>query len=292
MSGRGMSRTLGALGGPHTFGGQAALAMIADRPELGAVAYLPSSPVLFGDSGEWAVDAACVPAHTSRAGAHLSTHRRLCARSELQVVAEIEHAYHCCLLVRPGSDPAGVREVLGHTGSLNQSRDWLAENLPDAVLHVVDSHSMGAALTVAESDGTVAAVGTEPLAAQVGLDVAARDIDGGAVGLYWALAPEPMPVTRAQRVIAVGETDAAGNVGWVVSALADSGFAAAAVHSEAVGDALLHQRVVVYGVGDGDPDRVAERLDSTGFRLAGAYPAPGASASAPAYETEGADRVG
>jgi prephenate dehydratase len=285
-------RRLGALGGPHTFGGQAALAMVADRPELGEVVYLPSSPVLFADDGPWAVDAACVPAHTSRGGAHLSTHRRLCARSELHVVAEIEHAYHCCLLVRPGSDPAGVREVLGHTGSLNQSRDWLGEHLPDAVPRVVNSHSMGAALTVAGSDGTVAAIGTEPLAAEVGLDVAARDIDGGAVGLYWALAPEPLPVARAQRVVAVGETDSVGSLGQALSALADSGFAAAAVYSEAVGDALLHQHVVVFGVGDGDPDRLAERLDGAGFRLAGAYPAPARSTSELAYETEGADRVG
>ena len=272
-----MSARLGALGGPHTFGGQAARAMLELRPDLGAVAYLPNSAELFADDGNWRVDAACVPAHTSRAGAHLSTHRKLADRPDMYVVGEIEHAYRCALLVRSGTRLTDIRTVLGHTGSHNQSRAWLGRMGPDADLMVVDTHSRGAALAVAAGDGTLAAVGTTDLADETGLEILEHDIDDGSIGLYWAVGPRLLMSSTPDRVVVAGTTGATPShqdLTATLRLLHVTGYAVAAVFSEAVGDRLLHNRVVLYchGSAESSLQVLASGLELIApFRLAGAY---------------------
>jgi prephenate dehydratase len=269
-----MTATLGALGGPHTFGGQAANLMVRSRPDMGEVVYLPSSPELFADDRHWRVGAACVPAHTSKAGAHVSTHRRLTLRDDMFVVAEVDHEYHCALLVKPGTQLADIRTVLGHTGSLNQSRGWLTSTIPHAELTIVDSHSRGAALMVAAGGGTLAAVGTADLAAETGLDILARDIDGGSVGRYWAVGPRLLTVDSPDRVVVAGTTSAANDLSATLSLLHLGKFEVNAMFSEAVGDRLLHNRVVLYASGTPQSalEVLAQGLEAIpSFRLAGAY---------------------
>ena len=285
-----MTSTIGALGGPYTFGGQAALELVALRSDFDEVVYLPNSPVLFADDGTWQAGAACVPAHASRSGIHVSTHRRLSHRTDLFVVAEVEHAYRCALLVRPGTELTQIREVLGHTGSLNQSRRWLTDNIPGVELTVVDSHSQGAANAVAESDGSIASVGSEQLAAEVGLNILARDIDGGSVGLYWALAPELREASQPDRIVVAGQARDGHDLTTMLGAVAAAGFTVTSVFSEAVGDRLFHQDVVAYGVGAGSLPALREALGQVpGFRVAGAYEAtPVAPQRGANHEIEGA----
>lgn len=269
-----MTATIGALAGPHTFGGQAAALMLAARPDLGEVAYLPNSPELFADDGLWRVDAACVPAHTSKAGAHLSTHRKLASRDDMFVVAEVDHEYHCALLVKPGTQLSDIRTVLGHTGSLNQSRGWLTANIPHAELTVVDTHSHGAALTVAAGKGTLAAVGTEDLAAETGLEMLARDIDGGSVGRYWAVGPRLLTSDTPDRVVIAGIGDTTTDFDAVLKLLHLGKFVVNVVFSESVGDRLLHNKIVVYasGASASSLDVLVRGLELIpSFRLAGAY---------------------
>jgi prephenate dehydratase len=286
-----VTATLGALGGPHTFGGQAASALVLDQPELGEVVYLPNSGQLFADDGQWRVDAACVPAHTSRAGAHLSTHRKLTERSDMYVIAEIDHAYRCALLVKPGTALKKIKTVLGHTGSLNQSRAWLTTTIPQAEPVVVDTHSKGAALAVAQADGTLAAVGTTDLAAETGLEILAHDIDGGSVGRYWAVGPHAPATDRPDRVVVAGKTESPDDLNTALQLLHVGGFRVVVAFSEAVGDRLLHNRVVLYGYGT--PTSNLELLTNgfgllPSFRLAGAYVATGSPPGATMSSQEGA----
>jgi prephenate dehydratase len=266
------SRTLGALGGPQTFGAQAAAALVRQYPELGQVAFVDSSAELFADDGRWRVDAACVPAFTSQAGPHLNTHRRLMQRGDLYVIAEDRHAYHCALLARPGTRLPAIRRVLGHTGSITQSRPWLAGNLPDAEVVIVTSHSLGAGREALASDGDTAAVGTLSLAQDLGLEVLAEDIDGGSVGFHWALAGRLVTVPQPNRVVVTGRTRDGAGLSTLVSGLGQAGFQLVSLNQVPSGDALFHDGCVAYFTGHGPTEKVQETVAGTGgFRLAGAY---------------------
>jgi prephenate dehydratase len=267
----GSSRTLGALGGPQTFGGQAAAGFAQRYPELGHVAFVDSSAELFADDGRWRADAACVPAFTSQAGPHLNTHRRLIERGDLYVLAEDRHAYHCALLVRPGTRLPAIRRVLGHTGSVTQSRPWLAANLPGAEVHIVASHSLGAGREVLAAGGDTAAVGSLSLAAELGLEVLATDIDGGSVGFYWALAGQPATVPRPNRVVVTGSTRDGAGLSTLVGRLSRAGFRLVSLNQVAAGDCLFHDGCVGYFTGRGPVETVSEAVADSGFRLAGAY---------------------
>lgn len=268
----GARRTLGALGGPQTFGGQAAKLFVRHFPELGEVKFVDNSAQLLAEDGIWRVDAACVPAYTSRTGPHENTHRRLVKREDLNVLAEDRHSYRCALLVKPGAELRDVSRVLGHTGSINQSRLWLAKNLPDAAIAVVTSHSLGAAQEALDSDGSVAAVGTLDVARDVGLEVAASDIDGGSVGLYWALSPTPAEVAVPTRVVVAGVVNAGAGLVDLIAGIAQIGHRLVSLNLVPMGDALFHDGCVAYFSGEGPVDAVREIVFSVpGMRLAGAY---------------------
>lgn len=271
-AGTGASRTLGALGGPQTFGAQAAAALVRRYPELGQVAFVDSSAELFADDQQWRVDAACVPAFTSQAGPHLNTHRRLIERDDLYAIAEDRHAYHCALLARPGTHLPGIRRVLGHTGSVTQSRPWLARHLPDAEVVIVSSHSLGAGREVLASAGDLAAVGTLSLAADLGLEVLAEDIDGGSVGFHWALARQPAAVPQPNRVVVAGRTRDGDGLSTLIGGLSKAGFQIVSLNQVPVGDSLFHDGCVAYFTGRGSIETVQETVAGIGgFRLAGAY---------------------
>jgi prephenate dehydratase len=264
--------TIAALGGPHTFGGQAARLLVERHPQLGDLVYLGTSAELFADDGIWRASTVCVPAHSSRTGVHLSTHRRLATRTDLFVNAEAQHRYRCALLGRPGTPLSSIKRVLGHTGSVNQSRAWLSATIPEAEVTIVDSHSLGAARAVAAGAGTDAAVGSEELAREVGLDILARDIDGGSVGLYWALSPVATMSAKPERLVVVGRTVTDTALSELVASLLEAGFVAAGLFCEPVGDELFHADVVAYLRGAGKLDDVCRTVAAVdGWRLIGAY---------------------
>jgi prephenate dehydratase len=269
--------SLGALGGPDTFGGQAAAEIVARYPEFSEVVYLENSQEAFGETGSWRTSASCVPEQTSKTGFHVTTQRRVAVPpGKLFVLAEMGHAYRCSLLVKPGSDIGGIRRVLGHTGSINQSRTWLAENVPTASVEVVTTHSMGAGVAVADGDGSVAAVGTPELADRLGLEQAATQIDGGSVGHYWAVSPHALFASEPTRLVVAGRSTGDGSLSRVVASLQALGFYLRTIWTEAAGDRLFHYQVVAVFVGSGELAAVetALRRSAGDLWIAGAFVSP------------------
>ena len=181
---------LGALQGANTFGGEAARLFVERYPELfGEIVYFDTAEqALAFDDGR--AGASCAPQQMTRAGYHPGIQAYIARPgSKLYVIAETTHAYHCSLLVKIGADLGKITDVLGHTGSITQTRSWIETNLPQARITVVDTSSMDAARRVAEGNGTIASIGTPAMAAQFGLEERVKDVDGGSVGSYWAISP-------------------------------------------------------------------------------------------------------
>lgn len=267
--------TLGALGGGSTFGGQAAELFLAAYPMFVDVAYFPDVYAMFDAVDDGRIDAGCVPEQTARTGFHQRTYGRIAdPGSPYVVLADITHAYHCSLLGRPGTDLSAVSTVLGHTGSVSQSRPWLQANLPDAEIVIVDTNSLGAAETVAAGDGTSVSVGTTDAAERTGLVELVTDIDGGSVGSYWAVGRDPRPAARPTRLVVVGRTGPAGgaSVGAVIADLLQVGFAATTVFARPTEERLWEYDHVIRLAGEGDLSAVRGVVDAhASMRLAGAY---------------------
>ena len=263
---------LAALGGPNTFGGDAAQRFMQLYPEFGSLVFFPTEKeaAAFETNG---ADAFCAPQQMARTGVHPGIqayiHR---PDSQLYVIAEVIHAYHCALLVKPGSKLTQIKRILGHTGSITQSRPWLTANLPQAEIVIVHTSSQGAAQEVVSGDGTIASVGTPGMANEYGLEQAAKDIDGGSLGAYWAISPHRHFSDTPQRLVVAGRFDDKSDLSGLIGALAAQGFRLQTTYQVASGQRLYEYDYVLRFAGQGNLSEVLRAL--SGFppaRLAGAF---------------------
>jgi prephenate dehydratase len=269
--------TLGALGGPHTFNGQAAAAMAARYPMFDRILYFPTSEETVAAALRSEVDAACAPEQTSLTGFHPGMLARMTAPgSRLCAIAEIARAYHCSLLAKPGARLGQVRHVLGHDGSIAHSRAWLDANLPGARIEVVTSHSEVAARTVLDGDGSIASVGSIDLAARFGLLELAKDIDNGSMVSYWAISLTPHFSDAPTRLVVTGRFGKGGALSELVCALLAGGYALQTIYPRASGRALDEYDCMLRFRGSGRLDVVRDTLARFPCaRLAGAWEAHG-----------------
>lgn len=267
---------LAALGGPNTFGGDAAARLRELYPEFGEVIYFRTAEEGF-DFAVNKADAMCAPQQMSHSGFHAGIQGRVAKPdSKLYVIAEVTHEYHCSLLAKRGSRREQIRRVLGHTGSVTQSRPWLQQNLPQAEIVIVHTSSMGAAQEVAAGDGSLASVGTPGMARECGLEELAKDIDGGSVGNYWALSPHALFSANPTRLVVAGRFDDSGGLTDVVGALAAIGFRLQTVFAQASGRRLYEYDYVLRFAGRGALSTVQDALlPFPAARLAGAFDARG-----------------
>lgn len=264
---------LGALQGPNTFGADAARRFIELYPELfGDVVYYDTAEeaLSFRDGR---ADAICPPQQMTRTGFHPEMQFYVARPgSELYVLGEVKHAYRCSLLGKPGTPRERIRRVLGHTGSITQSRAWLEQHLPQAEIEIVKTSSMDAARTVAAGDGSIASIGTAGMAQEFGLAELERDVDGGSVGSYWAVSPKAVFSERPSRVVVAGRFHDDGALTDVICGLAQAGFRLETVFDRASGTRLFEYDYVLRFGGAGRLDAVRAAVARVpGARLAGAY---------------------
>ena len=262
---------LGALGGPNTFGGDAATQMIQLYPEFSGVVYFHTAEEgLAFTSGN---DAMCAPQQMARTGFHPRMNDRIANRdSRLYIIADVTHVYHCSFLVKPGAKLADIKEVRGHTGSITQSRPWLAQHVPQAEIHIVHTSSHEAAREVSLGDGTIASVGTPGMAKEFGLEQAGKEIDGGSSANYWALSPHALFSERPNQVLVTGRFDDRGDVGRLICGIGEAGFHFQTAFSQASGERLYEYDYVLRFGGHGTLGGIRAVLEKfPAARLAGAY---------------------
>lgn len=264
---------LGSLGGSHTFGDQASRIMIREHPEFSEIVYFPTVEELWDAVLSGAIAAACPPDQGSRSGFLPKQQAALGAPdSRLYVIAETTHAYHCSLLGKPGAKLADVRRVIGHTGSISQSRNWIETHLPGCTIEIIHTNSRVAAATVLESDGTIASVGTPEMGRDFGLTAFATEIDGGSVGNYWAVSRDPVFADAPTRLVVAGRFGDDGRLSALIAALAAAGFTVATVSSMASGRALFEYDYVMRLSGKGTLAAVRAAIAPFNTaRLAGAF---------------------
>jgi len=265
--------TLGALGGEHTFNGQAAALLMRHYPEFTSIAYFPTSDAVLEAALSGEVTAGCGQEQTSKDGFHRGTQARISAPgSKLYVVAEISQRYQCSLLCKPGGTVEQVRWVLGHTGSIASSRPWLERNLPGVMIETVDTNSIGAARAVLEGDGSIASVGSPDLAREFGLSEVVSQIDNGSVVNYWAVSLWPLFDPAPDRVVVTGRLRGEPQMAELVCGLRDTGFNLHAVYPRATGTALYEYDYVFRFWGKGRLEQVQALLARLpAMRLAGAW---------------------
>ncbi|HUT50577.1 MAG TPA: prephenate dehydratase domain-containing protein [Alphaproteobacteria bacterium] len=263
---------LGALGGPNTFGGDAARQIRELYPEFSEAVFFPTVDEAFTFS-DGAADAVVAPQQMARTGCHPGIQGLVAPpRSRLHVIAEATHAYHCSLLVKPGTRLEQITRVLGHTGSLSQSQDWLKKNLAKAEIVNLHTSTLGAAQAVTDGDGSTASVGTPGMGAQFGLEELAKDIDGGSVGSYWVISPDPMFSDTPRRLVVAGRFRDDGALGELIVALGQQGFTLQTIYGQASGQTLFEYDYVVRLAGEGSLASVQTVLDRfAGTRLVGAF---------------------
>ncbi|MEO7588424.1 MAG: prephenate dehydratase [Arachnia sp.] len=182
---------LGYFGPAGTFTHQALLSVTDEE----AIA-LPSVAQALDAVRTGEIDSAVVPIENSVEGGVSATLDELIAGDPLVIVGEIVIPVTFGLYARPGTRLEDVRHVLTHGHALAQVRQWLARELPEALITAAGS-TAGAALEVADPSSRHDAAVCARVAGEIyGLDEVAYGIEDnpGAVTRFVMVGrPGPVP---------------------------------------------------------------------------------------------------
>jgi prephenate dehydratase len=228
---------LAFLGPRATFTEQA----LRSLPESAGAELVPcaGSPAVLAAVRAGTVDAGCVPIENSVEGAVPAVLDGLVADPPLVIVREAVVAVQFAVMARPGTTLADVKTVASHTHGIAQTRNWIAERLPDAeVLLTTSTAEAAAQVARGELDAAVAA----PLAAEEhGLDVLVDDIadNPGAVTRFALVAPPgplPAPTGRDRTSLAATTQNRPGALLGLLTELAVRGIDLTRIESRPIKD--------------------------------------------------------
>ncbi len=168
---------LGYLGPEGTFSFEAARSYasgIDANAEL--IPYPTLHDVLFACDREH-IDAAIVPVENSIEGTIGVVQDMLVKEVDLKVKDEFVLAVDNSLLSVKGAFVSGIKKVLSHPQPLEQCRNWIRKNLPEAVLRSTTSTSEAAKEVSVAKDTSSASIGSASLASIYGLEVLVKDIN-------------------------------------------------------------------------------------------------------------------
>lgn len=260
------ARRIGTLGSRLTFAGQATAELLFTRGVDGEPSYLPTMDAVVAAVLDGTIDVGVLTSETSRT-ACTDTAARILAGEPLFIGDEVVVAYHCALLVKPGTTLADIRHVGGH-GSIRQCAEFLRTRLPHATAQMHELNSVVAAREVLDGDGSVAVIATEALAAELGLEILERDVDGGACGGWWALTAALELASNADHV-AVRVVGSA-QLNRLLGLLARHALVVRTITNQPTGEIFRYRYLVTAHTADGRPVP-AEALAEIGADLVGAF---------------------
>lgn len=158
---------LGYMGPDGTFTQQAALEWSGGREELREYPTIASA-IHAVDCGE--IDRCIVPIENSLNGSVTMTLDTLAFDADVFITGEYVLHITQNLLVKKGFCAEDIKSVISHPQALGQCSKILESEFQNAEIKAVSSTAL-AAKTVAEGDGSVAAIGTASAAEVYGLDI-------------------------------------------------------------------------------------------------------------------------
>lgn len=234
------------------------------------------------------VDAAVVPIESSVDGPVAATMDALAVGDRLQIIAENELDVAFSIVTRPGTAAADVRIVHAYPIAAAQVQQWLAKNLPNAIVEYSASNAAAAA-DVANGAGD-AAVSTPIAGAQYGLVSLADDIadfEGARTRFVLVTKPcKPPARTGADRTSVVfALADEPGSLYRAFAEFATRGVDLTLAQSRPTRAAAGQYWFFIDCVGHIDDAPIAEALKAlhrtAGVRFLGSWPVPGVAGRTP-----------
>jgi len=165
----GENKRIAYLGPSGTFTEHALLNQTDLRElELVSVASIPEALKQVSDNE---VDLAFVAIENSIEGSVNITQDTLTFDADLLIQREVVSSIELNLLVKPGTSLDEITTVLSFPHAIAQCKDWLSNNLPNAVTEAANSTADAAKQVSATSQDTFAAIGTERAADAYGLEI-------------------------------------------------------------------------------------------------------------------------
>ena len=163
------NKRLAYLGPSGTFTEQALLNQTDLRKlELVSVASIPEALKQVSNNE---VDLAFVAIENSIEGSVNITQDTLTFDADLLIQREVVSSIELNLLVKPGTSLDEIETVLSFPHAIAQCKDWLSNNLPNAVTEAANSTADAAKQVSEASQDTFAAIGTERSADAYGLEI-------------------------------------------------------------------------------------------------------------------------
>lgn len=239
----------GTLGSVLTFAGQATQRLVEHRGAPRETRYFPTMDDVAAAVLDGTIDLGVLTSETSRT-ACTDTVARMLGGDRLYVADEILVPYHCALLGKPGTQIADVTYVGGH-GSIRQCQEFLRARMPHATAEMHRLNSVEAAREVIAGDGSTAVIATEALASELGLEILERDVDGGAVGGWWALSAQ-LRITPGADHVAL-RLDGTPALEAAFSTLARLQMTVRTVTNQPTGELFKYRYLVTARTADGGP---------------------------------------
>ena len=158
---------LGYLGPEGTFSHQAAMEWSKGAEELRQYRTMPAM-IRAVDSGE--IEKAIVPIENSIEGSVNATLDTLALDADVYITGEYILAIRENLMVKKGTKVEEIRKIVSHPQPLGQCSKLLKEEFPNAVIETAASTATAAKL-VAESDGSIAGIGSAASAKLYDLEI-------------------------------------------------------------------------------------------------------------------------
>jgi prephenate dehydratase len=182
----------GYLGPAGTFTEAALIAAFHERPQ--DVVPYETVPAALDAVRRGEVDSAMVPFENSVEGSVNATLDELSAGSPLIIVREVVLPVTFALLARPGIRLEDVRRVTTHPHAEAQTRQWMAEHLPEARVYPAASTAAAAAQVADEVSPYDAAIAAPVAVAHYRLEILAEGIgDNPDAATRFVLVSRPTP---------------------------------------------------------------------------------------------------
>lgn len=259
---------IGTLGSAATFSGEATSRMRELYPEFSEAVYFPSMDDCCLELRRGTVDA--VITGVERTG---QPHRgELVITHGFYVIGELSQPLKCSLYVKPGARKSGIRKITGH-GSIYQCTAYLEREFPGIPREAHGLNSVEAAKAMMAGDGTMAVVGSRSLPGIVsGMEEMGREIDGGAIASWWAVANQPVFSDKPEILVIASRCGPDGQLGRLIGAIGDSGYLLQTAAPFPVNTGVsVYDYLLTFG-GNGTRSSVEKAVGRfSGARLAGAF---------------------